>query len=66
MPRGTRRELIGILLGDDPYPVLRVADGAEWWLDCSSSCRHLLGRRARVVGMRSDFDMIDVECIEPA
>jgi hypothetical protein len=27
MPRGTRRELIGILLGDDPYPVLRVADG---------------------------------------
>ena len=41
MPRGTRRELIGILLGDDPYPVLRVADGGEWRLDCSSSCRHL-------------------------
>ncbi|MGA1854058.1 DUF5818 domain-containing protein [Sphingobium sp. HT1-2] len=55
---------MGILLGDDPYPVLRVADGGEWRLDCSRSCRHLLGRRVRVVGMRSDFDMLDVERIE--
>jgi len=66
MPRGTRHELIGILLGGDPYPVLRVADGGEWRLDCTRSCRHLLGRRDRGVGTSSDFDMLDVEQIEPA
>jgi Protein of unknown function (DUF5818) len=65
MPRGTRHELAGMLLGDGPYPVLRVADGGEWRLDCTRSCRHLLGRRVRVVGTRSDFDMLDVERIEP-
>ncbi|MGA1854110.1 DUF5818 domain-containing protein [Sphingobium sp. HT1-2] len=54
-----------MLLGDGPYPVLRVADGGEWRLDCTRSCRHLLGRRVRVVGTRSDFDMLDVERIEP-
>jgi len=66
MPRGTRHDLIGILLGDGPYPVLRVADGGEWRLDCTRSCRHFLGQRVRVVGTRSDFDMLDVEWIEPA
>ncbi|AYO78921.1 MULTISPECIES: DUF5818 domain-containing protein [Sphingobium] len=66
MPRGTRHELIGILLGGDPYPVLRVADGGEWRLDCPRSCRHLIGQKVRVVGTRSDFDMLDVEQIEPA
>ncbi|QJR05843.1 hypothetical protein HH800_26785 (plasmid) [Sphingobium yanoikuyae] len=65
MPRGTRHELVDMLLGDGPYPVLRVADGGEWRLDCTRSCRHLLGRRVRVVGTRSDFDMLDVERIEP-
>ncbi len=66
MPRGTRYELIGILLGGDPYPVLRVADGGEWRLDCNRSSRHLLGQKVRVVGIRCDFDMLDVERIEPA
>lgn len=66
MPRGTRHELIGILLGGDPYPVLRVADGGEWRLDSPRFCRHLLGHKVRVVGTRSDFDMLDVERIEPA
>ncbi|TKV41080.1 MULTISPECIES: DUF5818 domain-containing protein [Sphingobium] len=66
MPRGTRHELFGILLGGDPYTVLRVSDGGEWRLDCPGSCRHLLGQKVRVVGTRSDFDMLDVEQIEPA
>lgn len=66
MPLGTRHELIGILLGGDPYTVLSVADGGEWRLDCPRSCRHLIGQKVRVVGTRSDFDMLDVERIEPA
>lgn len=66
MPRGTRHELVGILLGDGPYPALRVADGGEWRLDCNRMYRHLCGQRVRVVGVRSDFDLLDVERIELA
>ncbi|WP_010339570.1 DUF5818 domain-containing protein [Sphingobium yanoikuyae] len=66
MPRGTRHELIGVLLGDGPYPVLRMSDGGEWRLDVSRPFHHLLGQRVRVVGKRSEFDMLDVDLIEPA
>nr|WP_256213461.1 DUF5818 domain-containing protein [Sphingobium sp. YR768] len=54
------------MLGDGPYPVLRVDDGGEWRLDISGRHHHLLGRRVRVSGTRSEFDMLDVKCIEPA
>ncbi|WP_374552383.1 DUF5818 domain-containing protein [Sphingobium yanoikuyae] len=66
MPRGTRHELTGILLENGLYPVLRVSDGGEWRLDLRSSYRHLLGLRVRIRGVRSDFDMLDVESIEAA
>lgn len=66
MPRGTHHDLTGILLDAGPFPVLRVDDGGEWRLDVGRRHRHLLGLRVRVLGKRSDFDMIDVERIEPA
>lgn len=66
MPRGSKQELTGILLGDGPYPVLRVDDGGEWRLDISGRHHHLLGRRVRVLGTRSEFDMLDVKRIELA
>lgn len=65
MPRGTRHDLTGLLLANGPYPVLRVADGGEWRLDISSRYRHLLGQHVRVQGIRSEFDMLDVDMIVP-
>jgi len=41
-------------------------DGGEWRLDVSGRHRHLLGRKVRVLGTRSEFDMLDVIRIEPA
>lgn len=66
MPRGSQHELIGLLLGEEPYPILRMADGGEWRLDMSGRYQHLLGRRVRIVGTRSEFDMLDVKRIELA
>ncbi|NWK95023.1 hypothetical protein DM806_04930 [Sphingobium lactosutens] len=66
MPRGARHELVGVLVVDGAWPVLRVADGGEWRLDLSGRYRHLLGNRVRVWGCRSEFDMLDVDRIEPA
>jgi hypothetical protein len=43
-----------------------VDDGGEWRLDISGRHHHLLGRRVRVSGTRSEFDMLDVKRIEPA
>ncbi|WBQ18927.1 MULTISPECIES: DUF5818 domain-containing protein [Sphingobium] len=45
---------------------MRVDDGGEWRLNCIKSCRHLLSQRVRILGLGSDFDMIDIERIEPA
>ncbi len=66
MPRGSQHELIGLLLGEGVYPVLRLADGGEWRLDVGGRYHHLLGRKVRVLGRRSEFDMLDVKRIEPA
>ncbi len=66
MPRGTHHDLIGILLDTGIYPTLRVSGGGEWRLDMSGRHRRLFGQRVRVIGKRSEFDMIDVERIEPA
>ncbi|WP_394440577.1 DUF5818 domain-containing protein [Sphingobium naphthae] len=66
MPRGSQYELTGILLENGLYPVLRMEDGGEWRLDISGRHHHLLGRRVRVSGTRSEFDMLDVKRIEPA
>lgn len=65
MPKGTREELTGLLLAGDCYPVLRVAGGGEWRLDISRRYRHLLGQRVCVTGLRSDFDLLDVDSIGP-
>ncbi|AMK26178.1 MULTISPECIES: DUF5818 domain-containing protein [Sphingobium] len=66
MPRGSRHDLTGILLEAGLHPVLRVADGGEWRLDVTGRYRHLLGRRVRVAGIRSGFDLLDVLQIEQA
>lgn len=66
MPRGEPLDLIGVLLGEGAYPTLRMADGGEWRLDITGRYRQLLGHRVRIIGRRSEFDMIDVDRIEAA
>jgi hypothetical protein len=66
MGRGVNHELTGVLLANGLLPMLRVDDGGEWRLDISGRYRHFLGKRVRVAGKRSEFDMINVEKIDLA
>ncbi|WP_251008056.1 DUF5818 domain-containing protein [Sphingobium sp. BHU LFT2] len=42
MGRGTRHELVGVLLDDESFLILRVPDGGQWRLDLSGRYRHLV------------------------
>lgn len=64
LPRGTRHDVIGLLNGNWPFPNLRVKDGGTWRLHISLRHRHLIGQQVRVIGTRSDFDLLDVQYIE--
>lgn len=60
MPRGTTHIIEGLLLEGTIYPVIRVDGGGEWRLDLPRAMRRYIGRRVRVTGVRSGFDMLDV------
>lgn len=60
MPRGTTHTIEGLLLEGTIYPVIRADGGGQWRLDLPRGLRTLIGRRVRVSGIRSDFDMLDV------
>ena len=40
--------------------MLRVDGGGQWRLDLPSKYQSLIGRRVRITGVRSEFDMLDV------
>ncbi len=63
MPRGKQHDETGILLANGFYPKLQRADGGEWRLDITKRYRHLLGRAVRVVGIRAEFDLLEVQHI---
>ncbi|HEV2569543.1 DUF5818 domain-containing protein [Sphingomonas sp.] len=50
-----------MVLRDWPRIILRVDDGGEWQLDLRLRHGLPLGRRVRVRGKRSDFNIIDVD-----
>lgn len=70
MPRGTRHELVGLLLRDGDTPVLQIAGGGMWRLDLGIGAtwraRRLFGLRVRVQGIRDGFDILAVDVIERA
>lgn len=66
MPKGTRHDLTGTLLQKGARLILRMEGGGEWELDTAKSVRHLLGRPVKVSGVRADFNLIDVDKIEPS
>jgi hypothetical protein len=63
MPRGTHHQLEGLLRAGKVYPVLRIDGGGQWRLDLPSRYHKLIGRRVRVPGRRSEFDMLDVTAV---
>jgi hypothetical protein len=65
MPKGTRHDETGLLLREGHFLVLQRDDGGRWRLDTARRVERLLGRRVRVQGMRSGFDLLDVCRIEP-
>lgn len=59
MPRGTIHEIEGLSLADATCPIQRPDGGRQWRLDLPRGLCPLIGRRMRVIGMRSGFDMLD-------
>lgn len=72
MSRGTRHDLIGMLLRsrDTGGLVLDVPGEGAWRLDlgivAAWRARRLVGIRVRVAGVRDGFDLLAVETIERA
>lgn len=66
MPRGTTHNETGLLLREGCWLVLMRDDGGRWRLDVSGKAERLLGRRVRVEGVRSGFDLLDVVSIDRA
>ena len=65
MPLGSPIDESGLLLRDGAGLILQRDDGGRWRLDASPRHRELAGRRVRVKGKRSGFDLVDVEMLDP-
>lgn len=63
---GSRHDETGLLMREGRAIVLRRDDGGRWRLDVGRRAEPLLGRRVRVIGTRSGFDLLDVHKIEAA
>ena len=60
MPRGTHHDEIGIVTTENGQLVLLRDDGGRWRLDAPLQAQDYIGRRMRVKGTRSGFDLLDV------
>lgn len=63
MPLGTDHVEDGMLLREGAWLVLVRDDGGRWRLDLPRRHEVLLGRRVRVHGTRTGFDLLDVSRI---
>ena len=64
MPRGSRHDETGTIWREAGHLVLLRDAAGRWRLDAPLSAERLFGKRARVVGTRSGFDLLDVHSIE--
>lgn len=68
MPMGSRHDETGWLNENEGQWTLRRDEGGRWRLDVGfwlgRKARKLVGKRVRVVGKRSGFDLLDAESIE--
>ena len=63
MPLGSRQDEVGLILREDGRLVLRRDDGGTWHLDGPRDLDANLGRRVTLGGLRSGFDLIDVDSL---
>ena len=64
MPLGSRHEEVGMILADGPAIVLRRDDGGVWRLDGPGALSECVGRRVTIAGVRSGFDLLEVEAVD--
>lgn len=68
MPHGSRHEEMGWLNESAGQLLLRRDEGGRWRLDVGLwlgwRTRKLIGKRVRITGRRSGFDLLDVTSIE--
>jgi hypothetical protein len=64
MPLGATHDVTGLLLREGRGFVLCPDIGGTWRLDTGRKAARLAGRRVRVVGIRAQFDLLDVQSIE--
>lgn len=65
MSIGSRHDEIGLLRREVGHLVQLRDDGGRWRLDVTPDAELLVGRRVRITGMRSGFDLMDVATISP-
>lgn len=63
MSIGSHHDETGILMREGPWLVLCRDKGGRWRLDADLGADRLIGRRVRVVGTRSGFDLLDVRSV---
>ena len=64
MPMGTRHTIEGMLMWEGRSLAIFSDGGGRWRLDPIRGLAKLAGLRVRITGVRSDFDMLDVERFE--
>lgn len=64
MPLGSRHDESGLLLAEGRFLILQRDDRGRWRLDAPLRAERYLGHRVRVTGVRSGFDLLDVEKVE--
>ncbi|WP_140419340.1 DUF5818 domain-containing protein [Sphingobium sp. Z007] len=66
---GSRHDETGWLNEQNGQLILRRGDGGRWRLETGLilgwKTRKLIGKRVRVLGIRCEFDMLDVQELEP-
>ena len=60
MPLGSSHLEIGLLLRHRGWFILQREDGGRGRLEADRQLEPLLGRRVRIEGVRSDFDVLEV------
>ena len=60
MPIGSKHDETGVIGSEAGHLVLLRDDGGRWRLDAPHNASQHIGRRMRVTGTRSGFDLLDV------
>lgn len=63
MPIGSHHNETGMLVQDGDLLYLQRDAGGYWHIDAPDKVRTLLGRRVRVIGVRTGFDRLTAKLI---